>query len=259
MKVCFVEWPVNLLAGSETWQQIAWQVREAAPDVLVTNEMPFGRWFGISNRFDTDVASTAVQQHEAGLDALRQLGVPLVLSSRPVWAGAKLANEAFALEQGEYRLLHHKHYFPGEPGWYESDWFHTGRTGFETLELAGIRVGVLLCTEVMFNEHARAYGRSGADLIIVPRMTGTELASWRTACAMAALVSGSYVVSSNKEGDEPDGPTFGGVGMAFAPDATLIAETSTAQTLVTFELDPKRSVNQRQSYPCYVSEVIVTP
>jgi N-carbamoylputrescine amidase len=56
----------------------------------------------------------------------------------------------------------------------------------------GVRVGVLLCTEAMFNERARAYGREGAELIVIPRASGRDIEPWKIAGAMASLVSGAY-------------------------------------------------------------------
>ena len=65
--------------------------------------------------------------------------------------------------------MHHKHYFPEEAGYFEATWFRTEISGFNAISAAGINSGVPLCTELFFNEHARAYGKQGADLIVVPR------------------------------------------------------------------------------------------
>jgi N-carbamoylputrescine amidase len=113
---------------------------------------------------------------------------------------------------------------------------------------------VLLCTELMFNEHARRYGRAGADLIVVPRATGHEHGAWVTGGAMAAIVSGSYAVSSNRVGATAGSPEFGGRGLAFAPDGTLLAETSADAPLVVIELAPEIARRQKAEYPCYVVE-----
>jgi N-carbamoylputrescine amidase len=83
-------------------------------------------------------------------------------------------NEAVALEQGVLRPLHRKQFFPNEDGWYEANWFAADASGFAVHEVAGLKIGVLLCTEVMFNEYARRYGRAGAELIVVPRATGRD-------------------------------------------------------------------------------------
>jgi N-carbamoylputrescine amidase len=100
------------------------------------------------------------------------------MSTRPVFAGGRLINEAFVLEHGCFRFLHQKDFFPAEEGWFETDWFRTSKPGFEAIDVGGLRIGALICTELMFNERARAYGRAGAHLIAVPRATGRSLAPW---------------------------------------------------------------------------------
>jgi N-carbamoylputrescine amidase len=256
-RVAFVQWPEGLAPGSDLWAALAEQVVASAPDVLITNELPFGTWLASSGVFDHTAAGHSVALHESGLDALRALGLPLVLSSRPVWAGRHLANEAFALRGESYQALHHKHFFPAEEGWHETTWFRTARPGFEVADLSGLRVGVLLCTELMFNEHARAYGRAGADLILAPRATGGEASTWKTAAAMAAIVSGAYVVSSNRIGSSPGSPVFDGGAFAFAPDGALLAQSSPADSLVLFDLDRAASRRQKAEYPNYVQESLL--
>ena len=159
----------------------------------MTNEMPFGEWLASSEQFDVKRAENSIRLHDEGLDAIRNLNARIVLSSRPVRTDGKLANEAFALHSGEYRFLHQKHYFPQETGFYEESWFETERTGFEVSRMEDLGVGVLLCTEIMFNERARELGRAGADLIVTPRATGMNIHRWMVAGAMAAIVSGCYV------------------------------------------------------------------
>jgi N-carbamoylputrescine amidase len=260
MKISFVQWPTQLHAGDQAWQSVATQVQQAKPDVLVTNEMPFGSWLASAQQWDAAQARQSIQAHDEGVRALQVLGVPWVLSSRPVMvesgAEARLANEAFALHRGSYHRLHHKHFFPSEAGWQEAHWFDCAQAGFEVAQCGSIRVGVLLCTELMFNEHARAYGRAGCHLIIVPRASGTTLHTWHAACAMAAIVSGCYVVSANRVGQEPHGPLFGGVGMAYSPDGRLISVTSAERALQSFELDLARAEQQKSEYPCYVKELL---
>lgn len=253
IRCAFVEWPEGLDPGGAGWDAIRRQVAVARPGLLVTNEMPFGPWLAGAQRFDREAAERSVALHERGLAALAALGVPAVISSRPVRAGDRLANEAFALEAGRAQPLHRKRFFPEEAGWYEATWFR-GDGGFDLHRVAGLAVGVLLCTELMFNEQARRYGRAGADLIVVPRATGHEHGAWVTGGAMAAIVSGSYVVSSNRVGAAAGSPEFGGRGLAFAPDGTLLAETSADALLVVIDLDPDVARRQKAEYPCYVAE-----
>jgi N-carbamoylputrescine amidase len=255
LKIAFVEWPEDLSVGDAQWGELRDAVAAASPDILVTNELPFGPWIAEGAAFSNDEAQLSLRAHEKGLEGLIDLALPVVISSRPVWNGKRLANEAFVLENGVVRPLHRKQYFPNEPGWFEREWYAGDSSGFGVAEVLGIKVGVLLCTEAMFNERARAYGKQKASLIVVPRASGVNIESWKIAGAMASLVSGAYVVSSNRIGHSRGGTQFGGGGFAYAPQGRLLAMTSSTNTLETLDLDPKVSAYAQGAYPCYVPEL----
>jgi N-carbamoylputrescine amidase len=201
VRIAFVEWPEGLLATGAQWDELKSSFAAARPDILLTNELPFGPWLADSASFSHDAAQRSIDAHQQGLAALTSLALPAVISSRPVWNGKKLANEAFVVESGIVRALHRKQYFPNEPGWFESNWYAGDSSGFHPAEIAGIKIGVLICTEAMFNERARAYGKQNVALIVIPRASGLNIESWKTAGAMASLVSGAYVASSNRIGN----------------------------------------------------------
>jgi N-carbamoylputrescine amidase len=131
-----------------------------------------------------------------------------------------------------------------------------GHYKFEPVVVCGVCVGVLLCTEVMFNEHARHYREQGAELIVVPRATGRAVDVFRIAGAMASIVSGCYVVSSNRVGQGSNGPTVGGKGFACGPNGEFIDMTSPENPLAVIELDIASVKEKQKSYPCYVPEPV---
>jgi N-carbamoylputrescine amidase len=251
LKIAFVEWPDALSTEDAQWSELKDAITAARPDILVTNELPFGPWLAEAAVFSEDAAHLGIRVHENGLKGLIDLNVPAVISSRPVWSGKRLANEAFVVENGVVRPLHRKQYFPNEPGWFESEWYSGDGSGFEAADVLGLKVGVLLCTEAMFNEHARAYGRQNASLIVIPRASGVNIESWKIAGAMASLVSGAYVVSSNRIGRSEGGTQFG----AYAPQGLLLAAMTWTDLVKTVDLDPKVAVLARRDYPCYVPEL----
>jgi N-carbamoylputrescine amidase len=117
-------------------------------------------------------------------------------------------------------------------------------------------VGFLICTEVMFNEHARHYGRRGANLIAVPRAVGrASLPRWEVAMRMAAIVSGCYVLSSNRGGVDSRGQTFGGRGWVVDPDGEVLVQTSAGSPLAFCEVDLEAPLRAQREYPCYVPEL----
>ena len=254
LRIAFVEWPEALSTDHPKWSELKGSIAAVRPDILVTNELPFGHWIAESSVFSEDEAHLSLRAHEQGLEELMDLDLPAVISSRPVWNGRLLANEAFVLEKGAARPLHRKRYFPSETGWFESEWYAGDDSGFSVAEVLGIKIGVLLCTDAMFNEHARAYGKQGASLIVIPRASGMDIEPWKIAGAMASLVSGAYVVSSNRIGTSKGGTRFGGCGYAFAPGGRLLAVTDATQPVQILELDPKVATSAQREYPCYVSE-----
>jgi N-carbamoylputrescine amidase len=255
LHVAFVEWPEALSTHDASWQEVKESVAAARPDILVTNELPFGPWLADAALFSEAEAHLSLHAHEIGLEGLLDLRLPAVISSRPVWNGKRLANEAFVLENGVVRALHRKQYFPNEPGWFESEWYAGDASGFSVAEVLGVKVGVLLCTEAMFNERARAYGKQKASLLVIPRASGTNVEPWKIAGAMASLVSGAYVVSSNRIGRSRAGTEFGGGGFAYAPQGRLLALTSPANPVEKLDLDAEEIMIAQRAYPCYVPEL----
>jgi predicted amidohydrolase len=254
VRACAVEWPDGLVVGSHQWDACADAVGRLAPDILITNELPFGAWLPKVLPYDPACAELWAELHAQSLNALGGLA-PAVISSRPVVHEGRLANEAFVLEDGVYRILHHKHLFPAEEGWQEDGWFAPAIPGFDTHVIAGLTVGVLLCTELMFPERARALGRQGAHLIAVPRASGRSMAYWHTAGAMAAIVSGAYVMSSNRVGSaDGDQPIFGGGGFAFDPSATLIGNTGQSEPILLVGIDRDKADAAKAEYPVYVRD-----
>jgi N-carbamoylputrescine amidase len=284
VRVACVEWPDGLTPTRPAWEEIKKSIAAARPEVLLTNELPFGPWIASSNTFSREAAESSIRAHQEGLAALVALQVPAIISTRPVWNGTKLANEAFVLEKGVARALHRKQYFPDEEGWYETAWYQGDDSGFQIAEILGIKIGVLICTEAMFNERARAYGKQGAALLVIPRATSRNAEPWKIAASMASLISGAYVASSNrvtasaskegfqggpsfadsaKHGDlDPDAraastiapPNFGGAAFAYAPEAKLLGVTNATTPLFAFEVDPKLPAATQLEYPCYVRE-----
>ena len=255
LRIAFVEWPEALSTGDAQWGELKDSVTAARPDILITNELPFGPWLADSAVFSEDEAHLSLRAHGKGLEGLVDLCLPAVISSRPVRSGKRLANEAFVLERGVIRPLHRKQYFPNEPGWFESEWYAGDGSGFGVAGVLGIKVGVLLCTEAMFNERARAYGKQQASLVVIPRTSGVDLRSWKIAGAMAALVSGAYVVSSKRVGRSKSGTRFGGGGFAYAPHGRLLAVTAPSNPVQTLEMDPQIPGFAQREYPCYVPEL----
>jgi len=256
LKVGVCECPAELVAGSSDWNGLSRLVSREAPDLFLLNEMPFGPWLAATAAFDETKWRGSCKLHEAGLRRLGDLGAGVVAGSRPRELGGRRLNEAFLwTAAGGANGIHNKQYFPDEEGYYEARWFEAGERHFRLAAAGPVEVGFLICTELMFNEHARHYGRSGAHIILVPRAVGKgSLRRWLVAMRMAAIVSGTYVLSSNRSGVDSRGQLFGGAGWIIDPEGDLVAQTSSTTPAVFYEIDTEFVRRAQREYPCYVVE-----
>jgi N-carbamoylputrescine amidase len=256
VKVAICECPPEMLPASPEWTALCRTVSRESPDLLLLNEMPFGPWVSSAPAFDEDQWKATCRLHEDGIERLDQLGAAVVAGTRPRELQGRRVNEAFLwTAEGGIRGVHTKQYFPDEAGYHEVLWFEAGERHFEPAPAGALQAGFLICTELMFNEHARRYGRSGAHVILVPRAVGkASLRRWQVAARMAAIVSGAYVLSSNRGGTDSRGQVFGGAGWIVDPEGDVVTETSPATPVVFHEIDPGWATRAQREYPCYVKE-----
>ncbi|MFH1572431.1 MAG: nitrilase-related carbon-nitrogen hydrolase, partial [Acidobacteriota bacterium] len=156
MRIAVCEAHPEMLPGSKEWRDLAARVRAGAPDLFLLNEMPFGPWISAGERPDPAVVEESHRLHRRGMESLAELGVPVVLGTRSSGRDGLNVNEAFVWTRADGSSgVHTKQYFPDESGYYEARWFQAREKHFRVVDAAGLRVGFLICTEVMFNEHAR--------------------------------------------------------------------------------------------------------
>ena len=135
--------PSELRAGCDAWKTLRDRVGDEAPDLLVLNEMPFGRWIASSPSFDEPTWNEAVAAHEEGVARLEELGAPVVAASRARELDGKRVNEAFmwSSEHGAVGA-HTKQYFPDEPGSLRGDRAQAAETSFfHVTGIFGLRAG----------------------------------------------------------------------------------------------------------------------
>lgn len=246
----------ELAPDSSAWDALRRVLDAETPDLFLLNEMPFGAWIAAAPAFDGDVWKRACAAHEEGVRRLEELGCAVVVASRARELDRWRVNEAFVWTTNDGAVgAHTKQFFPDEEGYYEARWFERGERHFNVVPAGDAQVGFLLCTEIMFNEHARHYGRNGAQLILAPRAVGkTSRPRWLVAMRMAAIVSGCYVLTSNRGGTDSKGQLFGGAGWIIDPEGELVAQTSEATPVVFHDIDMDFVARAQAEYPCYVQE-----
>lgn len=250
VNVTCVELPDDIT--TDIWENLLHHIEENSPELLILNEMPFSKWFWGVPDVDFDVAKNAVNIHDERMEMVKNLDCN-VISSRPIIEEDKLFNEAFIWDR-EYRPVHTKHFFPEESGFYEESWFARKPPIFNTFEVNGVSAGVLLCTEMWFDEHARKYGKDGAQLIAGPRATEIGgLERWKIAFKHISIVSGAFTVTSNRVGMTKTN-NFCGYGCIVDPNGNLIAHTSRDEPYITHDIDFDLADEAKKQYPCYVRE-----
>jgi N-carbamoylputrescine amidase len=256
LKVGVCEGAPELVPGSSEWNILCQAVSRESPDLFLLNEMPFGPWISAGQVFHQETWNQSCVAHEQGIRCLAELGATVVAGSRPHELDGRRVNDGFIWTMDEgVKSIHTKQYFPDEEGYYEARWFHAGERHFRVAPAGRTQCGFLICTELMFNERARQYGRNGAEVILVPRAVGkSSLERWLVATRMAAIVSGAYVLSSNRVGVDSQGQTFGGSGWVVNSSGDLVAQTSSATPVVFAEIDTQSVARAQREYPCYVME-----
>ncbi len=151
-------------------------------------------------------------------------------------------------------LVHRKRHLPDEPGFRETAWYAPGTDGPRVAFAAGAKVAALTCSDAMFPEDARALGRQGADLLLVPRASPAEPRSmqrWWVMLRADAIVSGAYVISVNRVGGE-GGIEFAGHSVVIAPDGDVVVELGADPEVRVVQLDLEVTRAAKHAYPVLV-------
>ncbi len=251
MRVTVCELRTSSGALEQDWDGLVAHVAEQRSDLVVLPEMGFAPWFAGQRPGPDGAWASSVAAHAAWSERLPELGA-VVVGTRPVDRPSGRRNEAYvATTDGPVRALHDKSYLPDEPGFWEASWYGRGDGGHQVVEAGGARIGALVCTELWFLEHARAYGRAGAHLVATPRVTPAgSLDTWLAGGRVCAVVSGAWSLSSNSAK-----PEHGGLGWAIDPEGVVVATTSRDQPWVTVEVDLAAVDEAKAAYPRYVPEL----
>jgi len=163
---------------------------------------------------------------------------------------------------GVYRKMH----IPDDPGFYEKYYFAPGDLGFPAFELAGRRVGVLICWDQWYPEAARLAALHGASVLFYPTAIGwhphekqaegaAQREAWRTVQRGHAIANGVYVAAANRVGHEP-GPTgsagieFWGSSFVCDPQGGVLSEAGEAdEQVVLATIDASRVEQVRRHWP----------
>ena len=251
MNITVCEYNNNIESYESTWDALVAHCDSASSDVVILPEMPFSTWLAYTDSVDEARWNESVKHHEQWLERLGELGASIVLSSRPVVQNGVRLNEGYAwTPNGGYQAIHHKVYLPNEPGYWEATWYSPGPEEFKVIEINGIKIGFLICTEMWFTQRAREYMKQGIDLLVCPRATEARtLDKWIAGGRAAAVVAGAYCLSSNLAGIDSGGMGFAGTGWIIEPDGDLLGTTSSDAPFLTLNIDIEKSRAAKSTYP----------
>jgi N-carbamoylputrescine amidase len=251
MRVTVCQLPDRASGLEAAWGRLVAHAGRNHSELVLLPEMPFSPWFATTPTYEAGAWRAAVQAHEAWLPRVRELAPAAVLGTRPVDAEGQRHNQAFVWEpESGLRGARSKALLPNEEGVWEASWYHAAEPVFEPVEAGGARVGFLICTELWAMERAKAYGESGAQLLVTPRLTvAATLDKWLAGGRVAAVVAGAYSLSSNRCAP---GGAYGGRGWVIDPDGEVLAITSDAEPFVTVDIDLCAAERARATYPRYI-------
>ncbi|MBA3012586.1 MAG: carbon-nitrogen hydrolase family protein [Proteobacteria bacterium] len=257
MKATVCELPHDWTCSAAIQRALSDHLQENQTDLLLLPEMPFYKWLSGSNVPDPLAWQAAVSAHDGWMEKLKDLRVPMVAGTRPILKNGHPINTAFVWtrEKG-VQYVHEKYYLPNEEGFWEATWYEQGDGAFEVVEVNGIRIGFLICTEMWFTRHARDYSKQGIHLLLCPRATPVSSAStWVAGGRSAAWISGAFCLSSNFNGPNTPDMAFGGTGWITEPDGGQVLGLTAATTpFLTREIDIQAAVEAKKTYPRYVQE-----
>lgn len=236
------------------WEGLGDHVRSEKSDLVLLPEMAFCPWFFGKRSFDPTVWREAVAAHDAWESRFCDLGPVMILGSRPIDRGNKRLNEAFVWDTDSgYRTVHTKRYLPDEDGFWEASWYDRSNEDFLPVVVQDVKIGFVICTDIWFFQHARAYGKDGVHFIAHPRATqGMNSDKWLLAGRTAAVVSGAFCISSNHINPRGKGSQLGGMGWIITPESEVLGVTSRDQPFLTKDVDLREADRAKRTYPRYV-------
>jgi N-carbamoylputrescine amidase len=156
-------------------------------------------------------------------------------------------------------------HIPDDPGYHEKFYFTPGDLGFEPVDTAVGRLGVLVCWDQWYPEAARLMALAGAEMLLYPTAIGwdpndeqaekqRQRDAWITIQRSHAVANGLPVLSCNRVGHEPSptgasGIDFWGASFVAGPQGEILAEAGAEPALLMADVDRGRSESVRRIWP----------
>jgi len=229
------------------------EARARGAAVAVLPELALDPWAPATRVVrDEDAEPPGGPRHRRLADAARAADVAVVGGAivRDPVSGVRhntaLAFDARGALVSAYRKIH----LPEEDGFWETSHYAPGDRPPAPFELAGVIVGVQICSDVNRPAGSCLLAAAGAEAILAPRATEpTYWDRWKLVLQATALTCAVYVLTVNRR--EPDlAMPLGGPSAAFDPTGATIVESEDPITLVSIDRDVIAAA--RRGYPGYL-------
>lgn len=202
-------------------------------------------------------------------DLAAELGIVLVCSLFERRAVGLYHNTAVVLDtDGEIAGCYRKMHIPDDPGFYEKFYFTPGDLGFEPIDTAVGRLGVLVCWDQWYPEAARLMAMAGAELLIYPTAIGwnpeddeaeriRQREAWMLVQRGHAVANGLPLCAVNRVGHEADpgggpGIRFWGSSFICGPQGEMLAQAdSDTDSCLLVDVDLTRAEQVRRWWPFF--------
>ncbi|QHC22202.1 carbon-nitrogen hydrolase family protein [Streptomyces sp. GS7] len=134
-------------------------------------------------------------------------------------------------------------------GCFEREWFTPGDRSVVQADLAGVRIGLLICYDVEFPENVRAHALAGTDLLLVPtaQMHPFQFVA-ESVIPVRAFENQMYVAYVNRVGEEGEFE-FVGLSCLAGPDGVVRTRAGRSEQLVQAAVDPDFLKESRENNP----------
>ena len=202
-----------------------------------------------------DIAQTARGDWAERLTATaRRLGISLIVGFPETRGDTRHISALIVDAQGTAPAsIYRKACLYGD---YEKQYFHSPGPSTLIVDLAGLRVGVLICYDIEFPENARRLAHAGAQLIAVPTALprGASGAFISTHVIRTRAFENQVFVAYANHADSDDTFTYQGCSSIAAPDGALLtAAPETGDALLYAEITPHDYADSRAENP-YLSD-----
>ncbi|MCH2136712.1 MAG: carbon-nitrogen hydrolase family protein [Phycisphaerales bacterium] len=229
------------------------QAAQLGADLVCLPEVPSLPWAPCSKTPDpTHAEPIGGPRCTMQANAARAAGIALVGGGICTDDAGTRFNTALCFDaSGELQMTYRKVHIPDEEGFWEADHYEAGQDPPMPCVLAGMRVGVQICSDNNRPFGCQHLAAHGCEVILNPRATeaGT-LDTWTTTWRANALTTGCWILSVNRP--HPEGGTpIGGPSVAVSPRGEITLNSEDALTLVEIDLDAVAGA--RNDYPGYLA------